>query len=743
MIATAAKRMDLRGAVRLVGEALPTFFLAFADWMGIPSGLHVACLAAMAAGQEALGAPLAGCAAALLMRLIWGLAPRWEELMCLAIAAAGARVLPGHKNGLLIGWTALSLLPEVLAALGGTQAAALLSFGTMAVGALAAPVFFRARAAMRAGRTLSGLEERIALGFFAACIIAGGGRMLAAGANLGVFMAGLGVLLMASCLGAQAGTAAGLAAGLALTLNGLPMQVSTCLAVGGFLAGMMQPMGRRRLMCAAFAAGCGLMLLACGAAQRGALLSSLGAPLLCVLLPERIIRQTGDRIRLWVGTPDAAGDAFAAETLADWEACMREMAASVPAPASADSITDWHQALCAACPDFAACQTMASPMAVQRAQEVWARRGCSDEAWPEALEQLRGLGCGRLYCLREGMSRLRAEEPARRLAIRRACDQRDMLVTHLEAMAGAAKRLSQSSGDTAWWDERGARGIRCLLDEEALPAQLLYLRHVDGHALAAFRTGEQAYALAVQLAELAGRALGVPMLVERVEDGRVTLCQRPPLQATWGLAEDGAGSLSGDCACLTSLPRGRFVAAVSDGMGQGRAAAEVSAKTVALLRLCLRAGYDRAQTLTAVNGMMLLGTQGERFATVDLVRVDLWTGEASLDKLGAAGSWLRRGGTLTEVTCDALPLGVLESVEARTSIVRLRAGDRLLLMTDGVEDAFADADALRRAVDASLGAASAQHAAELMLSAARCAREARGDVHGDDMTVAVIALQSA
>ena len=90
---------------------------------------------------------------------------------------------------------------------------------------------------------------------------------------------------------------------------------------------------------------------------------------------------------------------------------------------------------------------------------------------------------------------------------------------------------------------------------------------------------------------------------------------------------------------LGQLQDGRFVAALSDGMGHGNQAAMESRQAVELLRMCLDAGYDRAQTLTAVNGMMLLVGQGERFTTmVDLFLLDLWTGKASLDKLGAAGS---------------------------------------------------------------------------------------------------------
>ena len=159
-------------------------------------------------------------------------------------------------------------------------------------------------------------------------------------------------------------------------------------------------------------------------------------------------------------------------------------------------------------------------------------------------------------------------------------------------------------------------------------------------------------------------------------------------------------------------------------MGHGEQAALSSRQTVELLRLCLDAGYSRQQTLTAVNGMMLLGGGGERFATADVLTIDLWKGSAALDKLGAAASFVYQQGTLSRIAGDALPLGILEEIgedEQSGSSFRLDAGDAVILLTDGVEDAFRTRQALEDAVLTALASDSPEGAAKALLEAALAA----------------------
>ena len=135
-------------------------------------------------------------------------------------------------------------------------------------------------------------------------------------------------------------------------------------------------------------------------------------------------------------------------------------------------------------------------------------------------------------------------------------------------------------------------------------------------------------------------------------------------------------------------------------------------------------------------GMMLLAGQGERFTTVDLFLLDLWTGKASLDKLGAACSYLMQAEGLSLLGGDALPLGILENVESGEKLMQLHQGDTLILLSDGVEDAYENRQAMEETIRDALTLETAQDAANAILTGAQSGDTAPAD----DQTVLVLRL---
>jgi stage II sporulation protein E len=72
--------------------------------------------------------------------------------------------------------------------------------------------------------------------------------------------------------------------------------------------------------------------------------------------------------------------------------------------------------------------------------------------------------------------------------------------------------------------------------------------------------------------------------------------------------------------------------------------------------------------------------------TLDLLEVNLFTGEALLIKYGAAPSLLLREGKTRTLSCIRLPAGLEETDTADPPPLRLLPGDRLLLLSDGLWD---------------------------------------------------------
>ncbi len=740
--------VNWKAAAVFAVRSVPGYLLAFAEMMGIPSGLHGALGMAFAALGRDVRPLLAGGGAAFVVRCLSGMPPRWESLLVLAFVLMGSKVLRGRGTVMVGLFAAAAMMPTaIVGCFAPTAAEMIKGWAAMAIAGLSAPVFARAVRALTGTRHISSMEERVSVGYLAAMCLCGGARMLLLGFNIGALLSACVTLAISLVLGTGAGALAGMLAGVVLALQGLPLTTAVALSMGGFLAGMTGTLSRRRLCCGAFAMGTYLPLLLCGGTDMGCGSAVLCASLVMGLLPRAQMEQVKQLLRRFLSNDPAPGDAYASSALTSWEHTVAAMARAVPAPkADAEERSGdwWQERLCQGCPEYENCGCMTTGLGITKAEAVWAYRQAQDEIWRDALEHLRGLGCQRLYHLMEGMDALRREDEAERRVIRQAEAQRSMLVTHLTAMSGAARRFAALSSGDSWWDDMAARRIRREIAERAMPVALSWVRRVQGHVQAAFElqfiTGARKQA--EELCILASALLDVPMQLAEVDGDRVLLTERPLLEAQVGVAAAPItnGTHCGDTAWHGILQDGRCLVALSDGMGHGETAELASRQAVELLRLCLDAGYSRQQTLTAVNGMMLLGGRGERFATADVLTIDLWKGQAALDKLGAAASWVCQQGMLSRCTGDALPLGILEDIELSGNDLRLRDGDAVILLTDGVEEAFHSVSALERAITAALEEESPQDAAEALLCAA-C--DADGGQRRDDQSAVVVYIRKS
>ena len=73
---------------------------------------------------------------------------------------------------------------------------------------------------------------------------------------------------------------------------------------------------------------------------------------------------------------------------------------------------------------------------------------------------------------------------------------------------------------------------------------------------------------------------------------------------------------------------------------------------------------------------------------MDLLRLDLFTGEGASTSSGAAPTYVRRGGSVSRVTGCALPRGPLHRGAGGPDVSRLQLepGDVVVLVSDGVTD---------------------------------------------------------
>ncbi|MCD7860961.1 MAG: SpoIIE family protein phosphatase, partial [Oscillospiraceae bacterium] len=172
-------------------------------------------------------------------------------------------------------------------------------------------------------------------------------------------------------------------------------------------------------------------------------------------------------------------------------------------------------------------------------------------------------------------------------------------------------------------------------------------------------------------------------------EGRVTLMEAEPLAVSVGIAslKKKGESVSGDRGTYFKTDQGVLCIILSDGMGSGENAAKESVAAVRILEWFLRAGMDPSAAMKILNSMMLLkNSEGWGFATVDLMCIDLFSGDAVFYKYGAAPSYVRSGKTVRRIRSETLAAGLKVGEDAPPDMVRLRLkpGNLALIASDGV-----------------------------------------------------------
>ena len=151
-------------------------------------------------------------------------------------------------------------------------------------------------------------------------------------------------------------------------------------------------------------------------------------------------------------------------------------------------------------------------------------------------------------------------------------------------------------------------------------------------------------------------------------------------------AECAASGENGDSYRFAHIGRGRYVIALSDGMGTGSAAARESRAMLELLESFLYAGFETAVAVKFINSVMLLKSDAEAFVTMDLCIIDLTTGQAEFIKTGAEPSFIMRGREVDTVKASSLPIGVVAGIDAESTSRRMKDGDVIVMVTDGIEN---------------------------------------------------------
>ncbi|HNR04911.1 MAG TPA: stage II sporulation protein E [Bacillota bacterium] len=158
-------------------------------------------------------------------------------------------------------------------------------------------------------------------------------------------------------------------------------------------------------------------------------------------------------------------------------------------------------------------------------------------------------------------------------------------------------------------------------------------------------------------------------------------------QIATGIARmNKSGAISGDNYSFIELKDGKFMLALSDGMGTGPKAALESSTTITLLEKFLYAGFDKDVALKAINSLMLLKSNDETYSTVDMTVINQYNGEVEFIKVGAVSTFIKNEEGVQIIKTGTLPVGILSRIDVELVRKKLKDGDFVVMVTDGVLD---------------------------------------------------------
>ena len=151
-------------------------------------------------------------------------------------------------------------------------------------------------------------------------------------------------------------------------------------------------------------------------------------------------------------------------------------------------------------------------------------------------------------------------------------------------------------------------------------------------------------------------------------------------------AKDGETYI-GDSYSFCENSDGTYLSILSDGMGSGPEASVESTMAVNLVEKFIENGFSQKTAIDTVNSVMAMKfNEDEKFTTMDLNMIDLYTGEAEFIKVGGVVSFIKRENKVKIIKSNSLPFGILDKVDYTTEKYKLKHGDIIVTISDGVLD---------------------------------------------------------
>lgn len=191
--------------------------------------------------------------------------------------------------------------------------------------------------------------------------------------------------------------------------------------------------------------------------------------------------------------------------------------------------------------------------------------------------------------------------------------------------------------------------------------------------------------LSIAISEATGKIFDLPSA--STVDGVTRLCFFESATYTLDFSVQqicfGDNQICGDSYSKFYDEKGYAYLILSDGMGNGKRAAVDSVMTCSLFLKLIKAGFGLSASLKLINSSLQVKSADESLATIDALKIDLYTGRSELLKAGAPASYIYEKNQSKRVSLSSLPVGIMPDLKTDRKEISLHAGDIVVMVSDG------------------------------------------------------------
>ena len=316
---------------------------------------------------------------------------------------------------------------------------------------------------------------------------------------------------------------------------------------------------------------------------------------------------------------------------------------------------------------------------------------------------------------------------------------RNLIASEAVGIAEILRELALETGTLLKYQSRMERTLSQNLFKNGFVVSEILIYGEDEHISVSLILTMQEFSIA-KLQTVISKTIGTDLILSdktNVDEDKCFLCftRSCEYDAVFGVAKttkDGS-NISGDTHSVLRLGSDKFLIALSDGMGSGQSAENVSSASLSLIESFYKAGLESTLILNTVNKLLSINTE-DSFTALDVSVVDLRYCTADFIKYGSPYGFIVGENGIRIIEGNSLPLGIIDELKPAVCNAVLSDGDIILLMSDGISDAF---DSSSSVIDY-LRTISGKNPQTLADGILQHAIELNGGIKKDDMTAVAV-----